>query len=56
MGFLPEIDDTGHIKETPKAQLYTPPRSFSLKQEEEALSELNNLGHKLVAEDFSDAL
>lgn len=55
MSFLPDIED-GRLKEEPQApKLYTPPKTHNLKKEEANLFELNNLGHEVVAEDFSDS-
>ena len=58
MGLLPDIDENGGIielteKEGPK--LYTPPKAYGLKQEEEEFARLQNLGHEKISKDFSDS-
>lgn len=54
MGLLPDIED-GTIKEEPTKKLYTPPKQWGLKKEEEEFARLQNLGHKKVSKDFSDS-
>jgi hypothetical protein len=55
MGFLPDIDDGKLKSQADVPKLYTPPKTYGLKKEEENLFDLNNLGHSVVAEDFSDS-
>lgn len=55
MNLLPEIVD-GEIVENKEPELYTPPAQVYTRnlKEEERQHELNNLGRRKVAEDFSD--
>lgn len=55
MSFLPDITDDGEIEEKPLPKLYTPPRTFQIRKEEEKLADLNNLGREEVSQDFSDS-
>lgn len=54
MSFFPDIED-GKLKEEAAPKLYTPPKTHNLKQEEANLFDLNNLGHEVVAQDYSDS-
>lgn len=55
MSFLPDIIDGKVVEEQPAPKLYTPPKTFNIRREEERLSDLNNLGRPMEREDFSNS-
>lgn len=54
MSLLPDIED-GKLKEHTEPRLYRAPKAYVYEAEEKRLAELNNLGHEMVADDFSDS-
>jgi hypothetical protein len=55
MGFLPDIDENGHLKEVKEPKIYTPPKLVYQKSDEKRQEELNHFGHRILSQDFSDS-